>query len=142
MLDEQGEAIEGRVAGTKLPAPLAAQAERRALERSQRKGKNPDKRSLQAAHYAMSFTTLAAELLGKAEVMKRYRYRWQMELAFKRLRQLLKEWHLPHQDSDAARGWIHANFWSPGSWRHSSEMLGIFPFGPRNPAPGAARSRL
>ena len=102
VLDGQGKAIEGRVVGAKLPAPRAAQAERRTFGRSQRKGKNPDNRSLQAAHYAMSFTTLPAELLGKAEAMKRYC--WQMQLAFKRLRELLKLWHLPHQDGDAARG--------------------------------------
>lgn len=30
------------------------------------------------------------------------------QLAFKRLKQLLQLGHLPHQDGDAARGWIHA----------------------------------
>ena len=56
----------------------------------------------------MLFTTLPAELLGKEDVMKFYRYRWQIELTFKRLKQLLKLGHLPHQDSAAARAWIHA----------------------------------
>ena len=108
LLDPQGKGIDGRVLVTKLPAPLAAQAQRRTLRRAQKRCKNPDKRSLEAAHYVMLFTTLPAELLGKAEVMKLYRYRWQIELAFKRLKQLLKFGHLPHQDGDAARGWIHA----------------------------------
>jgi IS4 transposase len=108
LMDAQGSAIEGRVVVAKLPAPLAAQAQRRTLKRSQKRCKSPDKRSLEAAHYVMLFTTLPEELLGKAEVMKLYRYRWQIELAFKRLKQLLKFGHLPHQDGDAARGWIHA----------------------------------
>jgi hypothetical protein len=108
LLDSKQKAIAGRVVVAKLPAPLAAQAERRTLKKSQKKCKNPDKRSLEAAHFVMLFTTLPEELLGKAEVMKFYRYRWQIELAFKRLKQLLQFGHLPHQDGDAARGWIHA----------------------------------
>ncbi len=108
LLDSKQKSIPGRVVVAKLPAPLAARSERKTLKRSQKKCKTPDKRSLEAAHFVMLFTTLPPELLGKAEVMKFYRYRWQIELAFKRLKQLLQLGHLPHQDGDAARGWIHA----------------------------------
>jgi IS4 transposase len=108
LLDPGGEPIDGRVVVTKLPAPLAAKAERRAVNTSSKKGRHLDPRSLQAAHFVMVFTTLPRVLLSDVAVLELYRYRWQIELAFKRLKQLLKLGRLPHQDAVAAKSWIHA----------------------------------
>lgn len=104
----EGVAVAGRIVATKLPAPLAAKAERKAAKESNRKGKKPDPRSLQAAHFVMIFTTLPDALLAPADVLELYRYRWQIELAFKRLKQLLRLGRLPHKDPLAARTWILA----------------------------------
>lgn len=108
LIDPDGPPIKGRVVAMRLPAPLAAKAEHRAAKQSARKGKRLDPRSLQAAHFVMVFTTLPQSLLSAANVMELYRYRWQIELAFKRLKQLLKLGRLPHKDPDAAQGWIHS----------------------------------
>lgn len=108
LLDPEGPPIDGRVIATKLPAPLAAKAERRAAKASIKKHKSPDARSLEAAHFVMVFTTLPAALLGARDVLELYRFRWQIELAFKRLKQLLKLSRLPHKDPRAAQGWILA----------------------------------
>jgi IS4 transposase len=56
----------------------------------------------------MVFTTLPRALLSDVAILELYRYRWQIELAFKRLKQLLKIGRLPHQDPVAAKSWIHA----------------------------------
>lgn len=106
--DPEGPLIAGRVVTIKLPAPLAAKAERRAAKRSRAKGRRPDPRSLEAAHFVMVFTTLPRTLLSDVAILELYRYRWQIELAFKRLKQLLKIGRLPHQDPVAAKSWIHA----------------------------------
>ncbi len=98
--------ISGRVVATKLPAPLAARAQRRAAK--PKKGRKPDRRSLEAAHFVMLFTTIPERLLAAAEVLELYRFRWQIELAFKRLKQLLKLGRLPHKDPRAAKSWILA----------------------------------
>lgn len=103
-----GKAIPGRVIAVKLPAPLAAKAERRALRTSTKHSKTPDPRSIEAAHFVMLFTTLPEPLLAAPDVLELYRYRWQIELAFKRHKQLLKLGHLPHKDPLVARNWIHA----------------------------------
>jgi hypothetical protein len=103
-----GKAVSGRVVATRLPAPLAVKAERRVAKCARRKGRQLDPRTLQAAHFVMIFTTLPATLLGARGVLELYRYRWQIELAFKRLKQLLKLGHLPHQSPDIARTWILA----------------------------------
>jgi len=108
LLDPEGDAIAGRVIATKLPGPLAAKAERRVAKVSRKKSRRPDPRSLEAAHFVMVFTTLPATMLPAADVLELYRFRWQIELAFKRLKQLLKLSRLPHKDPRAAQGWILA----------------------------------
>lgn len=103
-----GNAVAGRVVATKLPGPVAAKAERRVTKRASKKGKEIDPRTLQAAHFVIVFTTLPATLLNAVGVLELYRYRWQIELAFKRLKQLLKLGRLPHKSPDIARAWILA----------------------------------
>jgi hypothetical protein len=105
---QDGKPIPGRVVATRLPAPLAVKAERRSLKNSNKKGYAPDPRSAEAAHFVMLFTTLPEPRLAAQEVLDLYRYRWQIELAFKRHKQLLQLGHLPHKDPLAARSWIHA----------------------------------
>jgi hypothetical protein len=107
LLDRHGDPIDGRVIATRLPAPVAAQAERRAARASVRKHGRTDPRTLEAAHFVMVFTTVPSTLPA-ADVLDLYRFRWQIELAFKRLKQLLKLSRLPHQDPLAAKGWILA----------------------------------
>jgi hypothetical protein len=108
LLDPKGQPIQGRVVALRLPAPLAAQAERKASKKAAKKGKRLDPRSLQATHFVMVFTTLPRQLLSAQNILELYRYRWQIELAFKRLKQLLRLGRLPHKDPAAAQGWIHA----------------------------------
>lgn len=108
LLDPKGTPIDVRVIATKLPAPVAAKAERRAAKTSLKKHKRPDARSLEAAHFVMVVTTLPVALLAATDVLELYRFRWQIELAFKRLKQLLKLSRLPHKDARAAQGWILA----------------------------------
>lgn len=103
-----GEAIPGRVIATRLPAPLADRAVRRRTKVASKMSLKPDPRSLEAARFIMVFTTLPDTLLAPPNVLELYRYRWQVELAFKRLKQLLRLGRLPHKDPRSARGWILA----------------------------------
>lgn len=99
--------LPGRVITLKLPAPLAERARQQAERSSRKKGKRPDPRSLEAAQYVMLFTTLAPSW-SAARVLEIYRWRWQVEVAFKRLKQLLRLGHLPHDDPGAAQAWVQA----------------------------------
>lgn len=108
LLDPEGPALAGRVIATTLPAPLAAKAERRAAKVATKNHRVVDPRSLEATHFVMVFTTLPGTLLAAGDVLELYRFRWQIELAFKRLKQLLKLSRLPHKDPRAAQGWILA----------------------------------
>lgn len=49
-------------------------------------------------------TTLSTP--GAAQIMELYRRRWQIELAFKRLKSLLQLGHLAKFNADSARAWL------------------------------------
>ena len=63
--------------------------------------------TLEAAGYVMVVTTLPRTRLRATNVLELYRGRWQVELAFKRLKSLLGLGHLKKTDPDAARSWLH-----------------------------------
>lgn len=100
--------LPARIVALKLPRPLAERAVRRVEAVAARKQKRLDPRSIEAAHYVMLFTTLSKKQLSAAKITELYRSRWQIELAFKRHKQLLRLGQLPHKDPLAARSWILA----------------------------------
>jgi IS4 transposase len=83
-------------------------------------------------------TSLDAEAWSAAQVLELYRCRWQIELAFKRLKSLLQLGQLPKQDPASARAWLQlklllallierlchqARFFSPWGYRLEPEPL-------------------
>lgn len=103
-----GAATQGRLVVLRLPAPIAERNRERLRKQARKKGKTPDPRSLEAAGYVMLWTSLPTAPFSADVVLEWYRFRWQVELAFKRLKQLLALGRLPHKDERAARGWIQA----------------------------------
>jgi hypothetical protein len=80
-----------------------ARAERsRLLKEAKKRGRKPDPRSLKAASYILLLTSLPADTLTL------YRFRWQIELAFKRMKSLAGLDALPAKRPDLARAWIYA----------------------------------
>ena len=64
--------------------------------------------TMQATGYLMLVTSLPAEV-SAAEVLEAYRLRWQVELAFKRLKSLLGLDRLPVRSAALARSWLFAH---------------------------------
>jgi hypothetical protein len=60
--------------------------------------------TLEAAGYVIVLTTLMQP--AASAIMEFYRRRWQIELAFKRLKSLLQLGHLKKIDKDGARAWL------------------------------------
>jgi len=115
-IDDLNVLIEG--AGEPMPTRLvirrkpeeAARVERERLERlARKKGKTLDERSLLAAEFVVLATSLPAETFPAEEVLAMYRLRWQIELAFKRLKSLLNLDRLPARTEKGARSWIWAH---------------------------------
>jgi hypothetical protein len=89
--------------------PEQAQAEhKRLLKDAKKRGKQPDPRSLEAASYILLLTALPADVFAAADVLALYRFRWQIELAFKRMKSLAGLAGLPAKKPELARAWIYA----------------------------------
>jgi IS4 transposase len=89
--------------------PEQAQAEhQRLLKDAKKRGKQPDPRSLEAAKYILLLTSLPADAFAAADVLALYRFRWQIELAFKRMKSLAGLAGLPAKKPELARAWIYA----------------------------------
>lgn len=103
--DEHGQ-VRGRVCAIKKSRAAAARARKRAQQENSRKGHLVQAATLEAAGYIFVFTTLSAEQYPAAEVLELYRARWQVELAFKRLKSILATGHLKKTDPLGAKAWL------------------------------------
>ena len=90
--------------------PEATEATRKALRRGAvKKGKTLDPRSLIAAAFMIVVTSLPVKGYKAADILAVYRLRWQIELAFKRLKSLLHMDKLPTRTEKTSRSWLYAH---------------------------------
>lgn len=82
--------------------------QKRLLQNAKKRGTKVDPRSLEAAKYVMLLTSLPAEVFPTCDVLAIYRFRWQIELAFKRLKSLAGLDELAAKDPALAKAWIYA----------------------------------
>ena len=101
-----GEILPGRVCALKKNKIATQRARKKVLQESSRKGRQARPETLEAAGYAFVFTTLP-RTVPPSVVLELYRGRWQVELAFKRLKSLLSLGHLKKLDPQSAQAWIH-----------------------------------
>src|SRR5205085_714594 len=91
----------------KDPEQVATE-QKRLLKDAKKRGKQPDPRSLEAAKYILLLTSLPADAFPPADILALYRFRWQIELAFKRFKSLAGLDMLPAKKPELARAWIYA----------------------------------
>jgi hypothetical protein len=90
--------------------PEATEATRLALRRAAiKKGKKLDPRSLIAAEFMILGTSLPKRGYTAKDILAVYRLRWQIELAFKRLKSLLHIDRLPTWTEQTSRSWLYAH---------------------------------
>jgi hypothetical protein len=102
--DEQG-VIAGRLCAIKKSRAAAKRARDKAQREARHKGHQIRPETLAAAGYTFVFTTLEAKFPAPT-VLEMYRGRWQVELAFKRLKSLLALGHLKKIDPEGAKAWL------------------------------------
>jgi hypothetical protein len=93
------------VAVRKTEAAATNSREKVMRERS-KKSRSIDLRTLESAGYVFILTS--DESLSATQVLELYRFRWQIEMAFKRLKSLLALDKLPAKDPDLARTFLYA----------------------------------
>lgn len=78
------------------------------LRRSaQRQNRKLEPETLLYAQFVMVLTTFPEAELSAAAVLEHYRFRWQVELVFKRLKQIAQLGHLPKSDEQSAKAWLY-----------------------------------
>lgn len=101
--DDKG-VIAVRVCAYKKTAAQAL-ASREAIQReASKKQRAPMPETIEVAGYVIVLTTLMEP--SAAAIMEFYRRRWQIELAFKRLKSLLQLGHLKKVDKEGAKAWL------------------------------------
>ena len=78
------------------------------LHERSKKCRTVDPRSLEAAGYVYLLTSLSPNMVGAEQVFDLFRFRWQIELAFKRMKSLLEMDNLPAKEPLLARSFIYA----------------------------------
>jgi hypothetical protein len=102
-------AVQARLILARKPADATLRQQQKVQRGASRKGRKTDPRTLQAAGYMMLLTSLAAERASADQVLALYRMRWQIELAFKRLKSLSQFDELRADDPKLARAWLLAH---------------------------------
>lgn len=126
--------LPARLVALRKSEAAADQARLEALRESNRKRRSVDPRTLEAAAYVFVLTSLPEDCLSPAAVLDLYRFRWQVEMAFKRLKGLLFLDHLPARDPPLACSFLYAKLIAALLLDDFTERyLGFSPWGFRFP---------
>ena len=101
--DDQG-TIAVRVCAIKKSAEQTRKSQAKLRETASKKSRNLQPDTLEAAGYIVVLTTL--QNVPACQILELYRHRWQIELAFKRLKSLLHLGHLKKTDPEGAKAWL------------------------------------
>jgi IS4 transposase len=82
-------------------------AERKLKRRDQKQQQRVLPETIELARYMMLFTSIPNDKLTLKEVLELYRYRWQIELLFKRFKSLAQLGHLPKHEKESAKAWLY-----------------------------------
>lgn len=99
--------IPGRLIAVKRGRQAAQHARARLSKTALKKQKSLSKEALFLAGYVYVWTTIPASKLNSTQVLSLYRNRWQIELAFKRMKSIMGLGQLPKTSDSSSRAWIH-----------------------------------
>ena len=83
-------------------------AQRKAEKKARKNGRQVRPETLKLAAFVLVLTSLPASWGTATLILELYRARWQVELAFKRLKQLLAAGHVPKTTDASSRAWLQA----------------------------------
>lgn len=97
-----------RVIACKLPPEQAGLARKRLQKRAQKKGRPVSLNSLVIAGWLLLITTLDEAHWSIADILRLYRVRWQIELLFKRIKQMLQLHQIQCKRQDSVEATLRA----------------------------------
>jgi hypothetical protein len=102
----EGGCYKARLCAARKSALHAALARKKAINKSRRKGRQIKPLTQELTEYILVLTTRPKAEYPARDVLEIYRCRWQLELAFKRLKRLPAIGYVPKADPDSSRGWM------------------------------------
>lgn len=103
---KDNEKISVRIVGIKKSPVQAEASVKRARKARKKKQKQIHEETLEYQKYVIMVTNLP-ENIQADRILELYRLRWQIELNFKRLKSIFGLGHLPNQNPDSAKAWLH-----------------------------------
>lgn len=120
--------INGRLCVIRKDDDAISNAHKKLKRRAQKKQGQIKPETWEFAKYIMVFTTVPEAGWSVGQILELYRFRWQVELAFKRFKSLTQLGHVPKHDDKSVKAWLYgklficllteklvtkANFFSP-----------------------------
>lgn len=97
----------GRLCIMKRPDEIAELDRIKILREAKRKKRKVRERTLRAASFVGLFCTTPKAIFSANDLFAIYRFRWQVEIAFKRLKTITDFGHLPKHDPSSCRAWLY-----------------------------------
>jgi hypothetical protein len=104
---ENRSAIPARLCVVRKSKAAIAAAVKKLRRKSSKQGTELQPETLVYAEYVMVLTTWPEDRFPAAAVLEWYRFRWQIELVFKRFKQIAELGHLPKHHDDSAKAWLY-----------------------------------
>lgn len=102
-----GHSISGRICVMRKTKEAIRIAQKKLKRRATKNGEKLRDQTLKYAEYVIIFSTYPEEQFSAEAVLECYRIRWQIELVFKRFKQIAQLGHLPKHDDDSALAWLY-----------------------------------
>jgi hypothetical protein len=99
--------IKGRICAIRKTPEAIEKAHKNAKLEAARKGRKVREDTLFFAEYVIIFSTFPEETFTPEKILEWYRIRWQIELVFKRFKQITHMGHLPKYHDESAQAWLY-----------------------------------
>jgi hypothetical protein len=104
---QQQTAVVARLCVIRKSKAAIVLAQKRLRRKASKQGSELQPETLIYAEYVMVLTTFPEREFPAATVLEWYRFRWQIELLFKRFKQIAQLGHLPKHDPQSAKAWLY-----------------------------------
>jgi len=106
-LSDERQPIAGRVCALRKTRAAIEQAQRKIRYKARDESRAVNPETLEYAKFVAVFSTFPENEFSAKEILEWYRLRWQIELVFKRFKQIAALGHLPKYDDQSSRAWLY-----------------------------------
>jgi len=106
-LESEQRRVTGRICALRKSRMAIEEAQRKLRREASKDSRELKPETLEFAKFVTVFTNFPVAEFPAAQVLEWYRLRWQVELVFKRFKQIAGLGHLPKSDEESARAWLY-----------------------------------